>query len=266
MGTKMTKLSSPSQNNNKALILLPLYIYPSPDAWTPLLLAANRHPTLQFLVVVNPSNGPGEGDRPDENYVRVLQQLRDVENVKLVGYVYCSYGKREQGEMRRDVERYKVWGCEKRGCGVDIKGIFFDEAPADGGHVGYMAEAAGEVRSALGEEAVVVYNPGVFPDQGYWEKGDYVVVFENVAREWWGGYVRENVKKLPKELRERSVVIAHSCQGDEKERILADVRRERWGAHFLTEEGGYESWDGGWGGYVGEADEEWDGEEEGGCC
>lgn len=129
-----------------------------------------------------------------------------------------------------------------------------------------MAEAAGEVRSALGEEAVVVYNPGVFPDQGYWEKGDYVVVFENVAREWWGGYVRENVKKLPKELRERSVVIAHSCQGDEKERILADVRRERWGAHFLTGEGGYESWDGGWGGYVGEADEEWDGEEEGGCC
>lgn len=116
MGTKMTKFSSPSQNNNKALILLPLYIYPSPDAWTPLLLAANRHPTLQFLVVVNPSNGPGEGDRPDENYVRVLQQLRDVENVKLVGYVYCSYGKREQGEMRRDVERYKVWGCEKRGC------------------------------------------------------------------------------------------------------------------------------------------------------
>ncbi|KAK0667291.1 Spherulation-specific family 4 [Cercophora samala] len=278
MGSKMTKLLSssssssssssqpPAPQKNRSFILVPLYIYPDPGAWEPLLLAARRHPDLQFIVVVNPNNGPGEGDKPDENYVAVLTQLRDVQNVRLVGYVYCSYGKRGLGEMGGEVGRYKVWGCEKRGCGVPIKGIFFDEAPADPDHVGYMASAAGTVREILSEEAVVVYNPGIFPDERYWESGDYVVVFENVAKEWWSGYVRENVKKLSKELKERSVVIAHSCQGEEKEGILADVRREHWGGHFLTGEGGYESWDGGWGAYVGGADEEWDGEEGGGCC
>ncbi|KAK4200754.1 Spherulation-specific family 4 [Triangularia verruculosa] len=274
MGSKMTKLfsrssssssSSVSASSTRAFILIPLYIYPDPGAWEPLTTAARRFPHIEFIVVVNPHNGPGEGDKPDENYVTVLQQLRDLENVKLIGYVYCSYGKRPTKEMEEDVKRYQVWECEKRGCGVTIRGIFFDEAPASSDYVSYMAAASKSVRGILPSEATVVYNPGIFPDYKYYDSADFVIPFENVGREWWSEYVRDNVKKMPRELKERSIVVAHSCEGEEKERILADVRHERWGGHFLTVEGGYERWDGDWAGYVGGSDEDWD-EEERGCC
>ncbi|KAK4173724.1 Spherulation-specific family 4 [Triangularia setosa] len=248
--TSSSLSSSSTTTTTKPFILVPLYIYPDPGAWAPLIQAAHHYPNLQFIVVVNPNNGPGDGEKPDENYVSVLHQLRDLSNVRLIGYVYCSYGKRNLEEMGGDVRRYQVWECEKRGCGVSIKGVFFDEAPADTEHVEYMASAASSVRGILGRESMVVYNPGVFPDYRYYDSGDYVVPFENVAREWWGEYARENVKNMPRELKEKSVVIAHSCKEGERGQILEEVRKERWGGHFLTGEGGYERWDGGWGGNI----------------
>lgn len=94
----------------RPFVLLPLYIYPGPGAWDPLHEAAAARPELDFWVVVNPANGPGEsGQLPDANYVRELARLTATENVKVIGYVHCSYGRRPAEDIVADVEGYGKW-------------------------------------------------------------------------------------------------------------------------------------------------------------
>lgn len=110
----MTALASGSKLpsapiNNRPFILLPLYIYPTPSAWEPLYLAAAAHPELDFFVVVNPGNGPGPGALPDANYVEALARLTGLHNVKVIGYVHCSYGNRLLDDIVADVTTYRGW-------------------------------------------------------------------------------------------------------------------------------------------------------------
>lgn len=99
----------PSHVSNKPFVLVPLYIYPFPTAWEPLYVAADSHPELDFLVVVNPSSGPGPGILPDANYIEALARLTAAPNVKVIGYVHCSYGKRLLDELVAEVSAYRGW-------------------------------------------------------------------------------------------------------------------------------------------------------------
>lgn len=99
----------PSPATNKPFVLVPLYIYPFPTAWEPLYVAADSHPELDFLVVVNPNSGPGPGVLPDANYIEALARLTAAPNVKVIGYVHCSYGKRLLDELVAEVSAYRGW-------------------------------------------------------------------------------------------------------------------------------------------------------------
>lgn len=99
----------PSPATNKPFVLVPLYIYPFPTAWEPLYVAADSHPELDFLVVVNPNSGPGPGILPDANYIEALARLTAAPNVKVIGYVHCSYGKRLLDELVAEVSAYRGW-------------------------------------------------------------------------------------------------------------------------------------------------------------
>lgn len=94
---------------SKPFVLVPLYIYPFPTAWDPLYLAVDTHPELDFLVVVNPGSGPGPGVLPDANYIEALARLTAAPNVKVIGYVHCSYGKRLLDQLVADVSAYRGW-------------------------------------------------------------------------------------------------------------------------------------------------------------
>lgn len=108
---------------DRPFILVPLYIYPTQEAWQPLYRAAEAHPTLDFYVVVNPGNGPGEGALPDANYIEALARLTALRNVWVIGYVHCSYGKRPAEDVVRDVEGYARW--ESEAARLDGKVCFF---------------------------------------------------------------------------------------------------------------------------------------------
>lgn len=104
-------------------ILVPLYIYPSSwseslgSGWSPLFsaltTALTKNPSLEFLVVINPGNGPGpDYPIPNADYRAALSALSDSDrfpNVKVIGYVHCSYGQRDVEEVRKDVEGYLGW-------------------------------------------------------------------------------------------------------------------------------------------------------------
>lgn len=109
----------------RPFVLLPLYIYPAPGAWRPLWEAADAHPELDFWVVVNPANGPGEGPLPDANYVEALARMTARANVRVIGYVHCSYGARVTEDIVADIEAYGRWEGEMDKRGVEGEVSFF---------------------------------------------------------------------------------------------------------------------------------------------
>lgn len=130
-------------------VIVPLYIYPFPGAWTPLYEAIKSHPNTQFLVIVNPSNGPGASPLPDANYCREIPRLRS-QNVAIYGYVNVSWSRRNLDDVCKDVEIYAAWPeqqqqqahCDtqlpphqnqdlpaKRLDKIFVDGIFVDETP-----------------------------------------------------------------------------------------------------------------------------------------
>lgn len=107
-------------HSSRPFILVPLYIYPSPEAWAPLYRSAEAHPELDLYVVVNPSNGPGDGVLPDANYAEALARLTALQNVKVLGYVHCTYGQRPAEAIVEDVERYRGWEGESIKAGAQV--------------------------------------------------------------------------------------------------------------------------------------------------
>ncbi|KAK0615098.1 Spherulation-specific family 4, partial [Bombardia bombarda] len=188
-------------------VLVPLYIYPTAESWEPLFSSARLHTGLDFVVVVNPNNGPGCHPTPDDNYMTALQRLSQLPNVKVLGYIYCSYGNRPSAEAEKEVRVYHGWTDQ----GIRIDGIFFDEVPPGLEHLDYMADISTTARTILlGLLVVIVYNPGIFTNREFYSLADFIVVFENQAAEWDSDYVRANLVALPAALRARSIAIAHS--------------------------------------------------------
>ncbi|KUI69384.1 Spherulin-4 [Cytospora mali] len=150
---------SPSPITDKPFILLPLYIYPTPTAWDPLYSAAASHPELDFLVVVNPGNGPGPGVLPDVNYIEALAKLTGLQNVRVIGYVHCSYGNRLLEEIMADVSVYRGWteASAQRGDGktIVVDGIFIDEVPSSTEFVQYLATLSSAAKIILNQNPAV---------------------------------------------------------------------------------------------------------------
>ncbi|KAM0137666.1 hypothetical protein ACHAP3_003895 [Botrytis cinerea] len=162
----------------KSKVLVPLYIYPSPGAWGRLLQrqvgesdgifgnidhGISTYPGLEFIVVVNPHNGPGQ--LLDSNYRREIQTLNSYPNVTVVGYVSTAYATRQYSSVLEDVTTYATWRLEDAGLGV--RGIFFDETPSQwsASNASFLANinAAVKGNSGLGAEPLVIHNPGTIP-------------------------------------------------------------------------------------------------------
>lgn len=89
-----------------------------------------EHPSLGFVVIVNPNSGPGtEPWWPNADYVRDIPRLNAFPNVCVVGYVATTYCKRNIEDVFKDIERYAAWSSDERFPGLGVSGIFFDETP-----------------------------------------------------------------------------------------------------------------------------------------
>ncbi|CBF80398.1 hypothetical protein AN8368.2 [Aspergillus nidulans FGSC A4] len=148
-------------------VIFPLYIYPETDStWAPLYDAIAAHPDLQFLLVVNPSSGPGDSSTPDEAYQTAIRQLNTYANVQKIGYVRTNYAQRNVSEVLADISTYSGWPSQS--ADLAVTGIFFDESPHQ-----YAAEtveylerinAAVINASGIGGDKTIIHNPGTLPD------------------------------------------------------------------------------------------------------
>lgn len=94
------------------------------------LYSTSAHPTLEFILIVNPNNGPGsEPWWPNADYVREIPRLNAQPNVRIVGYVFTAYCKRPNEEVCADIAKYAEWSKDGKYQGLGVAGIFFDETP-----------------------------------------------------------------------------------------------------------------------------------------
>ncbi|KAL4971572.1 Spherulation-specific family 4 [Aspergillus desertorum] len=161
-------LPSRGDRGEPSSVIFPLYIYPETNStWAPLYDAISTHPHLQFLVVINPSSGPGNSSSPDEAYQTAIRQLDTYSNVQKVGYVRTNYAQRNVSQVLDDVATYAGWRLQS--ADLAMTGIFFDESPYQ--YASETAEylerinAAVKSASGIGGKRTIIHNPGIIPDR-----------------------------------------------------------------------------------------------------
>lgn len=222
----------------KPFVLLPLYIYPLPEAWDPLFTVLERHPDVHIKAVINPNNGPGDTP-PNSDYLSALRKLQSYSNVEILGYVHVQWGRRLEIDVRADIAEYFKWTKLPGETNLHIDGIFFDEWPSDisllqrmnsltmwtreiflGFRAGTLAALEGQSHNPSGPLPnrgsrlsvipgttgfTIVYNPGTVIDAAWYTAADYVVAFENTAVHWDNPHVGGVVKCLPSKVRNKTI-------------------------------------------------------------
>ena len=157
-GIEIAKLLSLASIAAATDLVFPLYTHPGTGGsnWASVRTALSSNPNLASTIVINVENGPGSGG-PDDDWTAGAKSLADLPNVSLIGYVHSTLCQRPAAEVQADIQAWAAW----RDQGVNINGIFIDEAPADGNCVDYMEGLTTYTRNTAGLE-VLVYNPG-FP-------------------------------------------------------------------------------------------------------
>lgn len=235
----------------KAFIIVPLYIYPLEEAWEPLFRAARTQPTVRFVAIINPSNGPGPDALPDARYMAELHVMQGIPNISAVGYVHCSYGKRPDVEVRADVDKYRRWNEDHK---LSLDGIFFDEAPSQLHYVSCMTGYSRHIRDTwlkeLGRDAMVIYNPGVVVARPFFEDADYIVIFEQSQDHWNEIFGKRGLNHAAVEVRAKSIVVIHSCRGGSSKvaGLVKQARSLGVSGILVTDQqdGGYTRWPESW--------------------
>ncbi len=151
-----------AQTNVCQSIAIPAYFYPG-ALWTQ---ARNNAPKIKIMVM-NPNSGSGTSSNPD--YVTAVSQARAA-GIKVVGYVYTSYGNRPAATVKQEITNYKTW--------YSVDGIFFDEtATADTPVLlNYYQDLANFTRQTPNQK--VIFNPGTFPAEAYMNIADIIATSE----------------------------------------------------------------------------------------
>lgn len=140
------------------MLLIPAYV--PPDRVLELVRTVRPH-----LIVINPASGPGTA--PVEAYRETVRAAQGAGG-RVLGYVPTGYGTRAAGEVQADIDRYASWYA--------TDGVFFDEAAAAASQLPYYRALSEHARA--GGQRLVVLNPGMVPDRGYFDVADVIVTFE----------------------------------------------------------------------------------------
>ncbi|KAL4926991.1 spherulation-specific family 4 protein [Aspergillus undulatus] len=232
----IVSLRNKNNNNNmgpKAKVFVPLYVYPSPGAWDPLVNVISAHPDVNYTVVVNPGSGPGPNPLPDGNYTQEIPRLTAHDNVRVLGYVATTYANRNISSVRSDIETYAAWPSVSSNPRLAVRGIFFDETPQQYSartHA-YLEELTSIVRNApgLGPDNFVFHNPGVVPDSRYLSTADSTVVFEATYDTFQERNGARLFEEIPNSDRSQLCAVIHSLpdsvEGGELRGFVKEVRR-----------------------------------------
>lgn len=237
-------------NALSTFVLVPLYIYPYPQsAWTPLLNSIAANPSVDFKVIVNPHNGPGSSLNPDYNYTLSIDKLNSYSNVETLGYVYSSYGSRDDSVLQGEISRYLNWTTVNGTYDVHVDGIFLDQAPSDISYYNYLEGLSNFTKSGSAGNGFII-NPGSMPDLSFYDFSDYINIFENTLYNWDNMNVLGSLN--PTALSQSSAIIYdYDADSDQMASDVATLVQAGIGGCLLTAEGGwFNSWPANWGDFM----------------
>lgn len=160
---------------------IPLYIYPDwyngPPTyqWTPLIDAITNNPTVQFYIVLNINNGPDASQNAD--YVHGIADLiaASTGNLKILGYVFTSYGARLIADVKADIDSWNNF------YNPNIDGILLDEMASVTGSESYYTEITDYAKTTVGLSEVWG-NPGNPTIESYIPTVDTIIVYEGTTQ------------------------------------------------------------------------------------
>ncbi|NOZ89949.1 MAG: hypothetical protein GXO60_01545 [Epsilonproteobacteria bacterium] len=228
----LTNLLSDELENQKEdlKILIPLYSYPDLDKedsiWQQLIDTKNSYPDIEIVAIVNPDNG--HFSEQDSSYSRGIQDLING-GIKVVGYVYTSYAKRDKQDVIDDIEAWREFYKED-----GVSGIFFDETSTNSDDLDYYTTLSNEAKNR--ELDFIILNPGITTDQDYIDFGiaNIVVTYENSNRE-----LLENPPtsyNQPTQTTELSLLI-YEMEDDNVDDLISFAREHQFEYIYFTEDG-----------------------------
>jgi hypothetical protein len=146
-------------------VIVPLYSYPTSTEWDRLINVKNAHPSVPMVAIVNPTSGPGSTWSSD--YVSGINDLRN-SGIKVLGYVYTSYGSRSIAEVKSEIDKYGSW--------YNVHGILFDEMSNIPGNENYYRELTNYVYSK--GLTFSAGNPGTSTTESYIGTVDTITIYE----------------------------------------------------------------------------------------
>ncbi|PGH17213.1 hypothetical protein AJ80_04922 [Polytolypa hystricis UAMH7299] len=217
---------------SKPTVFVPLYVYPAPGAWSPLIKIIHEYRDVEFTVVVNPGSGPGPDVLPDSNYLREIPTLTVEPNVHVLGYVATNYANRPFETVQAEVARYADWPSVGSNPALALDGIFFDETPQayNPSAAKFLEELSILVKcqQGFGPSNIVVHNPGTVPEPPYLTLADGNVVFEGPYDLFCARWNADIFAGIPPESRSKLCCIIHSVprdvSGDTLKSLVSDVR------------------------------------------
>jgi hypothetical protein len=147
--------------------IVPLYSAPGSGTWDVVAAAKRAHPSVPILAVINPNNGPGTAALSD--YMAGISKLTDA-GVKVIGYVFTSYGARPAADVQADMARW-------RSLYPGVSGIFFDEMVNKPGQESYY-KGLTQAAKASGLN-FTIGNPGSDGGPSYVGTVDTILVYES---------------------------------------------------------------------------------------
>jgi hypothetical protein len=159
-------LAAAATSSSKTGMIIPLYSYPTDKSWASLIQLKQAHPSIPFIAVINPGNGPGRSIDP--NYVKGIGNLK-ASGIMVIGYVYTDYGSRSPSVLKNEMISYKKW--------YGVSGIFFDEMGSSKNLLEYYKALAAE--AAALHFSLTVGNPGTTIDSNLVGIFSNLCIYEN---------------------------------------------------------------------------------------
>lgn len=167
---------APTQQDQLLGLLVPAYFDAGGSAspWNALIAARQNFPGVPITAILNPSDGIFS--QADAGFTQALAGFTGAGG-KVVGYVMTQEGQRALADVESNIDDYVTY------YGAHISGIFLDEMGGSRNLLPFYASVASHVRSRYpGLE--IIGNPGTYPDPGYADVADTLVIFENPMSQW----------------------------------------------------------------------------------
>jgi Spherulation-specific family 4 len=182
---------SGSTNSTAAGTIVPLYTDPSDSSWGAIIAAAEEHPTVHVVAIINPNNGPGSSQ--SGGYTSGIAALQAA-HIEVIGYVATGYGSHSIASMEAEIAQWKSFY-------PTLQGIFFDEqsnATSDVAHYQTLSQYAKS--QGLG---YTVGNPGTDVPAAYVGAVDTMLIYESngvpsvSSLASWSAYAPSNFGVIP---------------------------------------------------------------------